>query len=790
MMPVLIKSQTVTVLDDETGQYMEKATLSSQEPKAVVTTNVKGQADISVFRGSGKIDIRYMGYQTMSYSFQQLEEQQFEVRMKMAGITLDQAVISATRWKEPRKEVPNTVHLLNMKEISLMNLQTAADVLGTDKGVFMQKSQMGGGSPMIRGYSANRLLIVVDGVRMNSAIFRAENLQNVISIDPFSMDNIEILLGTGSVIYGSDALGGVMSFHSLTPAFSTGDDPLVSGKAITRYSSANQEITGHFDVNVGWKKWAMATSVSHSRYGNLRMGSYGPDDYLRYSYVIRQDSVDRVVTNEDPLVQKPTAYSQMNLMQKILFQPNSHWLFDYGLQYSATTDYPRYDRHIRYKNGIQRSAEWYYGPQIWMLNNLNVRQSGDCLLYDQLDLRLAHQHFEESRIDRDMNDAEKRHRLEKVDALSANLDLVKTLNSKHTVYYGLELVSDKVKSKGTNEDITTGVVSDGPSRYPQADWASYAAYMMWKYRFHPKFMLEAGTRYNGFSMDADFDTTFYKFPFTEAHVDQGALTGSLGLDFYPDESWICRLLVSSGFRAPNVDDMGKVFDSQPGSVVMPNPDLKAEYAWNLEAGIEKTFGDWLKLDVTAYYTWLQDAMVVRSFTFNGQDSLLYDGTMCRVKAVQNAADAFVYGVEAGVEAKLFDGFRLTSQLNYQKGEEELEDGSTSPLRAAAPLFGSSHLILDVRRFSFNLYTVYTAERAFKDMSVLEIEKPHLYAKDDNGNPYSPSWMTLNLKLQYALNANWSIQAGMENITDRRYRPYSSGIAGPGRNFIISATAKF
>src|SRR5690606_14493688 len=134
--------------------------------------------------------------------------------------TLEQVVVSASRWEEDKREVSSRIVTLSQREISLYQPQTAADLLGNSGEVFIQKSQQGGGSPMIRGFATNRLLYSVDGVRMNSAIFRSGNLQNVINLDPFAVDRLEILFGPGSVMYGSDALGGVMHFSTLRPRLS------------------------------------------------------------------------------------------------------------------------------------------------------------------------------------------------------------------------------------------------------------------------------------------------------------------------------------------------------------------------------------------------------------------------------------------------------------------------------------------------------------------------------------------------------------------------------------------
>ena len=239
-----------------------------------------------------------------------------------------------------------------------------------------------------------------------------------------------------------------------------------------------------------------------------------------------------------------------------------------------------------------------------------------------------------------------------------------------------------------------------------------------------------------------------------------------------------------------MDDIGKVFDSEPGSVVIPNPDLEAEYAYNFDLGIAKVFNDVVKVDVTGYYTILQNALVRRDFQLNGQDSIMYDGEMSKVQAIQNAAVANVYGVQAGVAIKLPAGFTFLSDLNYQVGEEELDDGTTSPSRHASPLFGISRLRYKYEYLTLEFNAIYQGERSFDNLAVEEQGKDEIYAKDANGNNYSPSWYTLNLKAMYQLNETFSITGGIENLTDQRYRPYSSGISGPGRNFILSIKCNF
>ncbi len=783
-------AQVITIKDQETEQPLELVTLISKSTNAYATTNSKGKANISALKDAEKIEIRTLGYKTEVKSYAELQAADFLLLMEASNISMDEVIVSATRWNQSSSDVPSKVTSISSEEIKLQNPQTAADLLGISGEVFIQKSQQGGGSPMIRGFATNRLVYTIDGVRMNTAIFRGGNLQNVISLDPFATENVEVLFGPGSVIYGSDAIGGVMSFKTLTPQFSLDDKPFITGKAVTRYASANNEKTAHLDVNVGWEKWAFTTSITSYDYEDLKQGSEGPDEFLRPYFVKRQDSMDVVVNNEDPRVQTPSAYSQINLMQKVRFQPNENWDFQYGLHYSETSEYGRYDRHLRTRDGTPRYGEWKYGPQKWMMNNLNITHSKQSTIYDQLSVRLAIQNFEESRISRNFNDPNRETRVEKVDAYSANVDFVKALGEKHELYYGLEAVTNEVNSTGIDLNIETGLSQPGPSRYPEATWSSYAAYVSDQFTINDQILLQGGLRYNFIKLDAEFDTQFYPFPFEKADLENGNLTGSLGVVYRPSDDWVISSNASTAFRAPNVDDVGKVFDSEPGSVVVPNPDLDAEYAYNIDLGIAKVFDDVVKVDVTGYYTHLKNALVRRDFKLNGQDSIVYDGQLSQVQAIQNAAEANVYGVQAGVEVKLPSGFGFSSDFNYQYGEEELDDGTTSRSRHAAPWFGVSRLTYRAQNLNMQLYMNYSGKRDFEDLPESEQGKTEIYAIDENGNPYAAGWYTLNYKASYQLNDTFTVTGGLENITDRRYRPYSSGISGTGRNFILSLRADF
>jgi len=753
-------------------------------------TNLDGFANLSDFEDNETITFRHLSQVSVSISKAEILAGGNKLVMQLDESVLDEVVVSVSKFGQQKKDIPQQIVTLDSRDVLFGNPQTSADLLESSGQVFVQKSQLGGGSPLIRGFSTNRLLITVDGVRFNTAIFRGGNVQNIISIDPFAIDRTEVVLGPGSVVHGSDAIGGVMNFFTRKARFSMTDKLSLSGSATTRYSTANNEKTGHLELNLGNKQWAFLTSVTYSDFDDLKMGKYGPDDYLRREYVIRQNGQDVVVPNPDPRVQVPTGYNQLNLMQKIEFMPTANWDFDLGLFYTTTSDYPRYDRLIRRRDGQLRSAEWYYGPQQWASANLQATHSAESGIYDRSKLTLSYQQFKESRNDRDFGDITLFETDEKVDAFSGGLDLSKKLGSAN-LYYGLEYVYNLVESRGRRTDINTGLSAPDQSRYPDGStWQSLGAYSSLQWKLAEDFSFQGGLRYSHVLLDASFDGPFYDFPFSEASINTGALTGSAGLAWQASEMLGWRVNFGTAFRAPNVDDVGKVFDSEPGSVVVPNPDLKPEYAYNYELGANLNFDNVVRIEMAGYLTDLKNAMVRRDFSIGGQTEIDYQGEPSQVQAIQNAATARLYGFEVGLEVNFCEALMLTSQYNITDGYEETENGVRSPVRHAAPQFGNAHLIWNRGRIKIDAFAEYNGQFDFEDLAISQQNNDFLYAKDANGNPYSPSWYTLNIAGSIELTRSLNLNAVLENITNQRYRTYSSGIAAPGTNLIMAATFTF
>ncbi len=781
-------AQTIRVIDQESNVPIAGVTIFNFKKSKSVITNIDGEAQLDIFNSDETLYFQNILYVNVKFFKYQLANMNYVLYMVPSIEDLDQVVVSASKFEQSKKDIPQTIVNISANDIQFENPQTSADLLESSGNVFVQRSQLGGGSPMIRGFSTNRLLISVDGVRMNNAIFRSGNLQNVISIDPFSIQETEITLGAGSVVYGSDAIGGVMSFYTHKPQLSYKDSLYFKANSTVRYASANEEKTGHLDFNFGFKKWALYSSVSFTDFDDLRMGSHGPDDYLRPEFVDVINGEDVIVPNDNPQLQVPTGYDQLNILQKVRYEPKEDLSFDLGLYYTRTSDYPRYDRLLRYRDEIPRSAEWNYGPQRWFMANMQVTKlSSSSNLYDKIQATASFQNFEESRIDRDFQSEDRRERQEQVDAYSFNVDLEKALTARTTIFYGLEYVYNKVRSNAFSTNISTGESSSIVSRYPDgSNWQSIAAYTSFKYKPNPKFVFQSGIRYNHVIANADFtaNNDFLNLPFNNSRVNTGALTGTAGISWTPSDMILWKLNASTAFRAPNIDDLGKVFDSEPGAVVVPNDDLRPEYAYGGELGLQLNFNDVLLLDLATYYTFLDNALIRSSYALNGVDQIQYDGELSDVQAIQNASKEWIYGFEAGIRLNISKRLKLTSQYNILGGSEE-DNGIEVPVRHVAPNFGNTHLVWKNEKFQIDAFAEYNNELSFDQLAPSERAKVFIYALDENGNPFAPSWYTLNLRTQYQISDQATIIASLENMTDQRYQMYSSGIAAPGRNLILS-----
>jgi hemoglobin/transferrin/lactoferrin receptor protein len=308
------------------------------------------------------------------------------------------------------------------------------------------------------------------------------------------------------------------------------------------------------------------------------MGVHGPASYLRKEYVERINNVDSIIANKDSRTQRFSGYHQVNLLQKVRYKLNDNINLTYSFTYAGTGEAPRYDRLIQYRNNKLRFAEWSYGPMLWRMHSLTLSDNKKRLLADGSRLVIGYQSYAESRIDRTRATTTRNIQSESVDAYSFNWDAQKKVG-KGSLFYGLEYVYNLVGSVGSRTNISTEVVSPFVSRYPNnSRWQTSGLYGSYKVNVHEKVTLLTGLRYSYNQLNANFDTTFIKFPYQKTNIKDGGLTGNLGIVYRPNEYLQINGNVSTGYRMPNVDDVGKLFESVPGNLTVPNPNLQSEYA--------------------------------------------------------------------------------------------------------------------------------------------------------------------------------------------------------------------
>lgn len=699
------------------------------------------------------------------------------------AITLTEMVVSANKVEEDKKQIAQQIESISATQIRAANTQSTADLLQQSGYVNVQKSQQGGGSIMMRGFEASRVLMVVDGVRMNNLIYRAGHLQNSITVDQNMLERVEVLFGPSSTVYGSDALGGVVAFYSKNPTFAEGEEKLKTKVGVfTRYSSVNSEKTGHFDFNIGTKKLASLTSFTISDFDDLKMGKSKNPYYKngfgeRNYYVERINDKDTLVSNSNKYLQKFSGYTQYDLLQKLSYKQNEKITHVLSYQYSNSSNIPRYDRLTDPKGKGLNSAEWYYGPQLRMLGIYNFNAKNLKGYFNAVNANLSYQKIEESRHNRNFNSSNKNSRIEKVDVYGLNIDFQRKKGRSDT-RMGIEAQYNTVNSTAFRTNINSGEKSALDTRYPDGKNEMYnlAMYVTNTFRITEKLILNDGLRIAQISLNSSFQNKdFFPFPFNEIKQNNTALSGNLGLVYLPNDKWKIGLVGSTGFRAPNVDDISKVFESTPGRIIVPNPDLKPEKTYNGDLQITKIFGKNVRWENVFFYTLFNDALVADKYTFNGEDSIDYDGEKSAVYAVQNKQSAYIYGATSNIFISLIDHLQITGGATYTYGRINT-DTTDYPLDHISPIYGRGGIKYFTNKFSAEAFVVFNGWKKKKDFNIGG-EDNEQYAPLEG----MPAWYTINFRINYSVTRNISIQAGIDNILDTQYRVFASGINAPGRN---------
>lgn len=728
------------------------------------------------------------------------------------------------RRDEVARDLTYQNEAVDQEAIARVQSLTTADALADLSGVYIQKSQFGGGSPVVRGFEANRVLLVVDGVRMNNAIYRSGHLQNAITVDPLALDRLEIIYGAGALAYGSDAIGGVVHFRTRQPSFARSQDAEWRMEGAMNASSAAQAFGQSLRIEHGRSDFASLTLLSTTFTSDLRSGAQRPSEFpafgLRNSYIERRDGADRNVRNADPNVQVGTAYNQYNLLQKLRFRLHEAVELGANFQYSTTSDVPRYDALTERRDDRLRWARWDYGPQTRALASLKLSDRRGTRFFDLANYLLSYQLVDEDRITRLVNNPNEENNQEQVGTLNLQTDFALGFSSLD-LRYGFDLRHDRVNSEAFVRNVDDGSTSLASlnTRYPSQGSSLFSGgiYAEADRKLGPFWRLRGGLRWNKQRLNARFGEDD-PIVWPQVYLDgigntESAVTAALGaIRERSSHRW--RLLFAQGFRAPNVDDFAK-FRENNGFILVPNPILQPERSNTLEAGYNYTpAGGVFRAGLTAYHTWLSNAIIRRDGTLpDGSASFVSRGDTLFTQTNVNAESARVYGFDFDASLSIAGGWQLNTSFHYLRGRRKqlAPDGAilSLPQDHIPPPYGNTSITWARGPWDLSLRLRYQLAKQPEEYAVGEIfaNASSGYTFDRNGTAdnleltplasdgqfnYTGTygWWTANIYLTFELNDHFTFRLKGENLLDRHYRTFASGVSAAGIDLGLGVTAQF
>ena len=800
-------AQKCVILDKDSELPIPNVQVINENHSKSVTSDRNGILDLSDFSEMELLTFRHVSYVEMELIKKHIRRDFTTVYLQFKTELLKEVYLSGAKDDLERKRIAEEVATFSIKDIQNAVPQTSADMLAKIPGVKVQKTQFGGGSPILRGMEANRILLVVDGVRMNNAIYRKGHLQNSITVSPNMLEKTEVIFGPSSVIYGSDALGGVIHYYTRKPEVSERNN--VNLEFLARYSTINEEITANAAVELQFEKVASFTSISHSNFGDLRMGELRPHGFENWGHQLEvSDNTDTYynaepVLNSDPSVQRNVGYQQTDFLQKLLFPFKDGNELMFNLQYSTSSRINRFDKLTERRDGKLRFAEWYYGPQERFLfsTQFNIKSKNNWM--DKGVFTAAYQNIKESRIDRKFTTFNRSSQIEKVEVVSLNGDFTKNVNedANRNFGYGFEVAYNDVNStsKGEILDVVGNSiigVKDNyvvQTRYPDggSSYLSSAIYTSYRQDIGKKSTLNTGLRLTNTMLTAKWiDTTYIKLDEAAIESMNTSVTLTAGYTYRPNSNWQLNGVISSGFRSPNIDDIGKVREKN-GNLTVPNVDLKPEYAYNFEAGFIKYFDEKKTyLGLATYYTLLNNYIVRAPFELNGNSQIIYDGELANVVANVNKGNAYLLGGTMTFRSQLTNTWNARASLTYTRGYAY---DTEEPLSSIPPLFGMFELNYVRNRIESGINMVFNGRKKAGDYNISEgidnIEQtPYLEAEQAYYG--TPSWYTLNYFIRIKTSKFVDVLINVDNIMDHHYKEFASAISAPGRNFSLTLIGTF
>lgn len=622
---------------------------------------------------------------------------------------------------------PAAMSILEQATLEENQARSMAEALIGVPGVWMQKTNHGGGSPFVRGLTGNQTLLMIDGIRMNNATYRYGPNQYLNTVDPASLSRVEVMRGQGSVQYGTDALGGTVNL--LTQQLTFAEDGIsVSGRISGKYLGYNMERSGRASVNVSGKKIAFSGGVSYKDFGDLVAG--GELGTLA-----------------------PSAYEERDLDAKLQWFVAPQHKLTLLYQQVVQTGVDRYDQVA------QRGYQIYrFDPQIRKLAYLRLENFIDKPWLDKIQTTVSWQRSEETRIKQWPIFLTQFIDQDNINTLGTSVEAISHFGP-WSMTSGIEWYADQVGSRTIIKPLFSSGRKTVRGLYPDGSTATQAGLFSLHTYERGRWQLNAGLRLNTFQLEASDET------FGELSVSPTALVGNAAFIWKLNRSSSLILSANSGFRAPNINDLSS-FGSFDSGIEVPSPDLQPERSLTYEIGYKKA-GDFISWELFAYHTDLLNLITRTPSRWEGRE--FFNGE--RVYKKVNLESAFLRGAEANIRYRPAPGLSVDGSLIYTYGA----DADGNPLRRIPPVNG--RVLLRYERNNWWGKAELLFAGAQTRLSAGDIDD-HRIAEGG-----TPGWTVINLRGGY----DWkqvSLRVGLENLLDEAYRIHGSGVDGMGRNLWV------
>ena len=804
-------AQQITVKDEITNENLPDVVIFNENKSQSIITDLDGVVDLSLFSSDENIYFQLLGYSTLKILKIEVLNGT-TIYLQSESQNLEEVILSVARSESNVNQIAEKVSVIKSEDLFLSSPASGAELLELSPGVRVQKSQGGGGSPIIRGFEANRVLIVVDGVRMNNAIYRSGHLQNSITIDPNNIERAEVIFGSSSVGYGSDALGGVIHYYTKSPILK--DSEKIKSSFTSNYTSANQGLSNNFITNYSSENWGSITSISISKFGDIKMGGNREHGFKSwgltplYSENSRYSYYSQPTSNSNENIQKNTGYSQVDLFQKFLVKIGDTNLLNINIQFSESSDIDRFDQLSITKGNSLKFSEWYYGPQKRLLISPSLKIFPNRKFMKKGVITFGFQKINESRIKRKFNSFNRSHQIENLKVFSLNGDFDTSFNNDHSISYGIESTYNYNYSKAYDQIIeiqgnqVTGLGNKFaiPTRYPSngSSYTSFASYVNWSWNMSEFFTFNIGTRLTFTGLKASWNDIISVNPqLSEVNLNSKALTTTVSIKLRPSKRVQINTVLSSGFRNPNIDDIGKIRENN-GLLVVPNTFLKPEYAYNLDLGIDfRSLNNKNYISLRGFSTIIsrhigRDEFVVFSdITTPDLSTVIYNGEEVTTISNKNLGNRFIHGFSIDGFTKMTNSLKFDYSMTYTKGDDNENYG---PLPSISPLFGS--FALSYSKKGVNLKAIYKfaeaknpGEYSFGGEDGLD-ETPFIINSEGLLSYLgTPKWSDLSIFGSKNISSSVTLRLGLTNVFDSHYRTFASGISAPGRSFQLGLNLK-